>query len=206
AGRPARAAQPPGAPAGAHRRDGLRPGRRLARAGRAGRHRAQAPRDPQPPRRAALRRGPREALRPRGSRLATRAAKPATARDPGAGRPLAAPAKRDERDLHRARNERAAGREAPVRRAETGRDARLVRTGDRDSPRVEPALPVPGHALRPPVRRGDGSVAVPDAARALARRRQVGKPLVVSAELSLGKGREAGPAGAWEPTRYALDG
>ena len=45
-----------------------------------------------------------------------------------------------------------------------------------------------------------------DAARQLADRRQVAQPVVVPAELAVGEGREAGPAGAGKPARHALDG
>ncbi len=62
------------------------------------------------------------------------------------------------------------------------------RIGDRDPPRVQDALPLRGPPARPPARRRDGPVALPDAARHVRHRRQAVQPVVVPADLGLGEG------------------
>ena len=49
-------------------------------------------------------------------------------------------------------------------------------------------------------------VGLPDAARPLPHRRQVGEPVVVPADLGVGAGLRARAAGPGQPARHALDG
>ena len=68
----------------------------------------------------------------------------------------------------------------PAHDASTGGHTPQLRAGDRHPSQVQPPLPLRRLAVSPPLRRRDGSVAVPDAARPLLDRRQVEEPMVVS--------------------------
>ena len=85
-------------------------------------------------------------------------------------------------------------------------DADVDRARDRDPPRLEPADALQRHEALPHLRRRDRAVALPDAARALADRRQVAEPWWYPPDSAVGQGGEAGPAGPGQPARHALDG
>ena len=82
-----------------------------------------------------------------------------------------------------------------------------LRPRDRDPPRLEPALPLQrACASSAAFGVATGQSAYPTPLGRLHDRRQVAEPVVVPAELAVGEGREAGPAGAGQPARHALDG
>ena len=78
--------------------------------------------------------------------------------------------------------------------------------GDRHQPQRQHALALPRHQAVEDVPRRDRPVRLPDAARPLRHRRQVGEPVVVPAELGVGGRREPRSARPGQPARHALDG
>ena len=81
----------------------------------------------------------------------------------------------------------------------TAEDAGVDRRRDRDPPRLQQAQPLRRHEAAPDVRRRHRPIALPDAARRVRDRRQVAQPLVVSAAVRLGAGREPIPPGPGNP-------
>ena len=124
----------------------------------------------------------------------------------GSRGPRAAPGAGDGSHLHGHRGKRTPTPAAGVPRAEARCDALGDRARDRDLPGLEPPLP-----LRAERSSGASSASQPASRSTRPRsaavdRGQVAQPVVVSAELVVGEGREADPTGAGKPARDALDG
>ena len=191
------------APARRHR---VREGRGRPRAERGARDERPAGDQRPRPRGPGLRRLPRGEVRPRPGRLQAHPPGPEAVHHQGRAGEDPRPEAGFRRHPRGASGQPADGGRPAVQGRRAEGHSRQLRPGDRDPPRGEPPLPVHGHEAVAHLHRRDRPVDLPDAARQVPDRREVEGPVVVPAELAVGKGRETDSAGAGQPARHPLDG